>query len=75
MCAFKCYVHVCKCFTDKTIQLDSSVAWMKANAGQTGLYRVNYDLPSWVQFISMLQNEHTVSFLWFCRYIPIQIEI
>ncbi|XP_065908109.1 aminopeptidase N-like [Dysidea avara] len=43
---------------DKTIQLDSLVTWMKANAGQTGLYRVNVDLPSWVQFISLLQNNH-----------------
>ncbi|XP_065906392.1 glutamyl aminopeptidase-like isoform X2 [Dysidea avara] len=44
--------------TDKTIQLDTSVTWMKANAGQTGLYRVNYDLRGWVQFISLLQNNH-----------------
>ena len=42
--------------------MDSSDIWMKANAGQTGLYRVNYDLVGWVHFISQLQSDHTVSF-------------
>ena len=45
---------------DKSIQLDSTVSWVKANAGQTGFYRVNYDMSDWMQFITMLHNRHIV---------------
>ena len=45
---------------DKSIQLDSAVGWVKANAGQTGFYRVNYDMSDWMQFITMLHDHHTV---------------
>ena len=46
---------------DQGIQLDPAVSWVKANAGQTGLYRVNYDVSDWIQFVTMLRNDHTVS--------------
>ena len=46
---------------DHSIQLDAAVSWVKANAGQTGLYRVNYDVTDWIQFVTMLRNNHTVS--------------
>ena len=46
---------------DQTIQLDAGVSWVKANAGQTGLYRVNYDVLDWIQFVTMLRDDHIVS--------------
>ena len=46
---------------DHSIQLGPAVSWVKANAGQTGLYRVNYDVTDWIQFVTMLRNDHTVS--------------
>ena len=45
---------------DNVIQLDAAVNWVKANAGQTGLYRVNYGMSDWMQFVSMLRSDHTV---------------
>ena len=46
---------------DKTIKLADAVHWVKANPGQTGMYRVNYDMSNWNQFVTMLRSDHTVS--------------
>ena len=46
---------------DKSIQLDSDVHWVKANPGQTGFYRVNYDMSNWNHFVSLLRSDHMVS--------------
>jgi len=47
---------------DKSIQLERAVSWIKANPGQTGLYRVNYDMSDWIQFVSLLHHDHTVRY-------------
>ena len=46
---------------DKSIQLGSDVHWVKANPGQTGFYRVNYDMSNWNHFVSLLRSDHMVS--------------
>ena len=35
--------------------------WIKGNAGQKGLYRVNYDDKNWEAFASALRKDHKVS--------------
>ncbi|CAL1533887.1 unnamed protein product [Lymnaea stagnalis] len=39
---------------------DSSVAWIKGNAGTYGYYRVNYDSEGWQAIIRQLLTDHTV---------------
>ena len=34
--------------------------WIKANEGQTGFYRVNYEQKQWDQLINQLERDHTV---------------
>ena len=36
-------------------------SWIKANVGQTGFYRVNYDKKNWNRLMSQLSTNHKVS--------------
>lgn len=61
VCIWVLYLKNCSVVLSlETIQLQSNTNWVKANAGQTGLYRVNYDMSDWKQFVSMLLSDHTV---------------
>ena len=45
-----------------TLQLPGSLSgWFKANVGQTGFYRVNYDEENWKRLSQQLRHNHTVS--------------
>ncbi|PFX20498.1 Endoplasmic reticulum aminopeptidase 1 [Stylophora pistillata] len=47
--------------TSVTFQLSSSNSgWFKANVGQTGFYRVNYDDENWKRLSQQLLHNHTV---------------
>ena len=35
-------------------------AWIKVNAGQSGFYRVNYDVDNWDKLIRQLNTNHKV---------------
>lgn len=36
-------------------------SWIKMNAGQTGFYRVNYEIDNWEKLIHQLNTDHQVN--------------
>ena len=63
---FDAYRYICFQFL-VTFQLSfSESGWFKANVGQTGFYRVNYDEENWKGLSQQLLHNHTV------RYWPLK---
>ncbi|XP_067138459.1 LOW QUALITY PROTEIN: glutamyl aminopeptidase-like [Centruroides vittatus] len=46
--------------SESSINIPINVSWFKVNVNQTGLYRVNYDEPTWKTLTSLLENNHQV---------------
>lgn len=43
---------------ESSINITSDISWLKININQSGLYRVNYDEPTWKILIGILVNDH-----------------
>ena len=41
----------------------SRKSWIKMNAGQTGFYRVNYEIENWNKLIHQLNTHHQVNLI------------
>lgn len=39
----------------------STNSWIKMNAGQSGFYRVNYEIDNWEKLIHQLNTDHQVN--------------